>query len=279
MNGNRTDRPDRDEERIRRALRSLERLDADPDFERRLRADFVSGRIGERAAPPSPEGKRLVPFPSAWRWAAAAVLLLGLFGALLGTARRTAWSLLEPRGTGNVVVRGRSIPVTDTAVLGRLLAAGARFETRGDAELDLRGNDALAIGVAPGTDIQIQRPPARWLSRVTQIRLFAGELRILTGPRFPGARLVVHTPEGIVRITGTAVAVYRDSTVTCVCVLEGAAAIGVDGEHLDSVPAGKRKVMFADAREPVILDIEPQHRKDLQAFIDRSRPRFDASLP
>jgi len=278
MNQNRPDMPGKEEERIRSALRSLEHSDADPGFQERLRADFVSGRIQEAASGRARQAK-IVGLPSRWRWAAAAVLVVGVFAAIFGLSRRTSWEIMDVRGTGEVVAQGSPIPASDTARLGARLGAGGRLETRGDAELNLVGGDAVALGVAPGTDVQIQRPPARWLGRSTRLRLFAGELRIVTGPDFPGATLVVHTPEGMVRLTGTAVAVYRDPTLTCICVLEGTAAIGVDAEHLEDVPPGKRKVMFADEREPVVLDIEPQHKTDLQEFIDRARPQLDASAP
>jgi hypothetical protein len=270
--------PEREEERLRGALRSLERVDAGAEFQRRLRADFTSGRILETARTRRRQAS-ILPFRgrSAWRWAAAAVLVVAL--GVSSLARRTSWEVMNARGAGEVVVQGSAVPIADADALGPLLAAGGRLETRGDVELDLLGDDSLALGLAPGTAVQIQRPPARWFGRNTEVRVFAGEVRLLTGPEFPGAHLVLRTPEGMVRVTGTAVAVYRDSTLTCVCVLEGTAAIGVDAENLDDVPAGKRKVLFADSRDPVILDIAPQHEKDLQAFVERARPRFTARQP
>lgn len=279
MNEERPNMPEGEEVRLRNAVRSLGRIEADPDFQRRLRADFVSGRILE-SAPRHDVRRKVLPFPlPAWGWAAAAILVVGVLSGVLGSVRRTSWTIMETRGSGEIVAQGTPLAVSNAAALEERIAAGGRVETRGDAELDLLGDESVALGVAPGTDLELLRPPARWFGRSAQIQLFAGELNVVTGPAFPGARLAVHTPEGMVELTGTAVAVYRDSTLTCICVLEGTAAIGADATHLEDVPAGKRKVLFADSRPPVVLDIEPQHASHLQSFLDRARPRLTPHQP
>ena len=81
--------------------------------------------------------------------------------------------------------------------------------------------------------------------------------------------------EGRTEITGTAVAVLKMPELTCVCVLEGTASIGRDADHLDAVPAGMRKVMFADGRPPLVVAIEPSHAERLRAFVARNAATFE----
>ena len=91
-------------------------------------------------------------------------------------------------------------------------------------------------------------------------------MAILTGPRFRGGHLVVTTGEGAIEITGTLVSVFRDESVTCVCVHEGTASVGIDEADMEPIPAGKRKVMFADGSPSMVTDIAPPHRDHLIEF-------------
>ena len=101
-----------------------------------------------------------------------------------------------------------------------------------------------------------------------------GELRIKTGPGFRGAELQILTTEGRIEITGTVVSVYKGEGFTCVCVLEGTAKIGMDKADLEEIPAGMRKVMFADGRPPMVTEIQPQHEAGLMEFEERYRNFF-----
>jgi ferric-dicitrate binding protein FerR (iron transport regulator) len=110
--------------------------------------------------------------------------------------------------------------------------------------------------------------PRRWFPRSLRADIEAGEVRFLTGPRFPGRTLVLSTPEGRAEITGTVVSVLRDVAMgaTCVCVMEGTARIGMTDADMEPVPHGMRKVMFADGRTPLVVSILPEHRDGLTAF-------------
>ncbi|MFT5234181.1 MAG: ferric-dicitrate binding protein FerR (iron transport regulator), partial [Candidatus Krumholzibacteriia bacterium] len=107
------------------------------------------------------------------------------------------------------------------------------------------------------------------------VNVHRGEFRIKTGPDFAGRQITMTTSEGQVEIIGTTIAVFKNDDVTCVCVLEGTASIGKDDEHMDPVPAGMRKVMFADGRDPVIIPIEPAHEASLIDFEKITAHIFD----
>jgi ferric-dicitrate binding protein FerR (iron transport regulator) len=122
--------------------------------------------------------------------------------------------------------------------------------------------------VAGGTRMTIPRSPGRWFNSAVECTLEVGELRIRTGPRFPGRTLRVHTPEGVAVITGTLVSVQCSDNGTCVCVAEGIAHVGVSETSLEAVAPGYRKVMLRDGTVKII-PIEPTHRAHLVEFDSR----------
>jgi ferric-dicitrate binding protein FerR (iron transport regulator) len=79
--------------------------------------------------------------------------------------------------------------------------------------------------VAPGTDLTLPASAGRWFGRATRASVANGEVRITTGTGFHGARLAVETPEAMVQVTGTTLAVICEPTGTCVCVLEGSVRV------------------------------------------------------
>jgi hypothetical protein len=197
--------------------------------------------------------------------ASLAVIFLGGGGS--------AWHLLHVRGEGTVVVNGVAAETVDLAALARLVTAEARLVVPAGVEIDLVLDGVMVVGAVGPADFTLPARPSRE-PYVYQATVTAGDFRIKTGPEFPGREIVVLTTEGRVEITGTTVAVFKNEEVTCVCVLEGTARIGKDREHLDPVPAGMRKVMFADGRAPVIISIEPAHEQELLDFEAFNRDTF-----
>lgn len=261
---------DRDEERARGTIRSLPRVEADPDFRERLKADFVAGRLGE-TAPDDARGAfgrrssgRRVPKPS-WRrliLPASIAVIVGIF-MLLNAA--PAPVVTDVTGDGTVTIEGQKFPTTDINAIAGAIRPGVHIELSAGVELDLVYGTAMAVQVSPGS-ATIPAGPARWFGRAVECRLEIGEMAILTGPRFRGGHLVVTTGEGAIEITGTLVSVFRDTAVTCVCVHEGTASVGIDAADMEPIPSGKRKVMFADGSPPLVTDIAPPHRDHLIEF-------------
>ena len=55
-------------------------------------------------------------------------------------------------------------------------------------------------------------------------------------------------------------AVILEPYGTCVCVVQGSVRVGADGEAIEIVPEGKRKVFYKDGSPPSIEEISPTER-------------------
>ncbi len=253
------------ERRVKEALRADAPLRANPDFRARLKQSFVSGEIA-RDAPPEPAP--VVAMSGTDRWinrfaplAAAAVLLL----TLVPTSLETGYRMLRGDAAGTWTLDGITRPLSELSS-DSLLPAGAEVQVEAGA-IEVAWDDMLAVRVNPGRLVLPDPLAAEGLRGAVR----EGEAIFLTGPGFAGRDLVITTPEGRVEVVGTAFAVWCDAEVTCVCVLEGHASVGVNSADLEPVSPGKRKVMFADGSDPEILDIMPEHRSGLLDFAERTR--------
>lgn len=274
MSDNERDHRTPEEKRVQDAVRGLSRPSADPDFRARLKRDFVSGALRET-------GRVAAPVRRPWRvrWsrvaplaAAAAILFVMVVGNRGAPPRVIATS-----GEGTILVDGASFAANQTDEINRRLRPGAEIQLIGGAVVDVFYPGTMVWEFAAGSRFTLPRPPGRWYDRTIECALDFGESRVRTGPRFPGTRLTIDTPEGTTVLTGTLVSVYRDSSVTCVCVQEGTAMIGVDAGDLDAVGAGMRKIMFRDGRPPVITEIAPPHQQHLLEFDEKFGSVFGSS--
>jgi len=259
------------EAKVRDAVRALPELQADPDFRTGLAREFASGRILDRPpAVPKPAPR----WHAAVRWgyipAAAAILVV----AFLIQNRGPDWTLIQASKHGTAVVAGQVVDLA-SAEARQAFRPRAEVALSGDATVTLLDPGVMALQIAPGTAARLPNTPGRWFGRTMRASLNEGELRVLTGPDFPGHRLVVRTAEGEAEVTGTAISVWRQGTTTCVCVLKGTAMIGTDEADMEPIPAGKRKVMFGEGKKPEISDIAPPHRDGLIPFVKRVEPYLE----
>jgi ferric-dicitrate binding protein FerR (iron transport regulator) len=265
-----------EEARARDAVRGLGPVRPDPAFRERLKSDFVAGRLQSIGAATSEPARTAVPRARPrWSWPrlfvpafAAAVLLL----AVTFANRGPTLSLAEVSGTGSVTVDGRTFDLGDRAALAEAVRPGSRVELPEGAALAVAIDGTMAIELASAT-ATVPRSPGRWFGRSTGCRLELGEIRILTGPGFRGNALDVATPDGLVRVTGTLVSAVRDEGGTCVCVRHGTARVGRTEEELAPVPPGRRMVLFADRRPPLLTEIAPPHAEHLVDFEARLAER------
>jgi len=252
-----------EEERAREAVRSLPRVEAEPGFRERLKADFVSGRLGGAGEPEhrrTPARRRA----RAWRMLVPSAVAIVVVVALIFNGGPSP-EVADVVGEGTVTVDGQSFPASDREAIADAISPGARVEVSGGVDIDLLYGQAFAVQLSSGA-ATVPAAPARWFGKTGGCRLESGELSVLTGPGFRGGRLVVATAEGVIEVTGTLVSVFSDSTLTCVCVHEGTANVGVDAADMEPIPAGKRKVMFADGSPSLVEDIAPPHRDHLIEF-------------
>ena len=228
---------DPSEERVREQLRGASVPAANVAFRERLKRDFVAGEFAQL--------QNVVPLHAERRthrirWmvgmaAAAAVMIVTL---ALNQAPR--WTALPSAGAGTLVVDGVTVPLLDTESLTRRLRPGSRLLLRGTQDLDLVSSGLLALQLSPGTEMVLPTPPGRWFGRAARGSVDRGHLRITTGRQFGGSRLAITTPDAMVQVTGTTLAVIAEPAGTCVCVLEGTAHVRPHRGAMTSVPPGTR---------------------------------------
>jgi ferric-dicitrate binding protein FerR (iron transport regulator) len=258
-------------DRIRRAIRTGEPEPprANAAFRERLREDFVSGRLGgagervpRRAESRQPWFHR--PLPRLAALAAAAVL--AVFVADLAN-RGPAWTVLEASGTGDVLIDGDAIPIQRGDLLAERIKPGVEVEVPPTGTLEILTPRTLLVELTPGTKLTIPPPPPRYFSRNAELWTRAGLLRLTTGPSFTGARMDVHTPEAVTRITGTTIAVIMEPTGTCVCVLEGEVRVGPQGGGaMMAIGPGRRGYVFRDGRPLATDSIRETEKVSLARF-------------
>jgi hypothetical protein len=272
MNDERHDNLAEQERRTRDAIRSTGDVRADGAFRERLKREFSNGTIAEPAVQSEePEGRG---FPR-WLWllvpAAVAVVILAVF--LPGSA--PTWSVAGIHGEGQIEIDGQLLSTDDPDLVARALVDGGRVRVPEGVFLDLRLDDRLILSLDHGADVTLPAPAERGSEQPLISEIRDGELRIKTGPGFPGTTMRVLTSEGLTEIAGTIISVYRGDSYTCICVLEGTARVGTDEASLEDVPPGMLKIMFGDEMEPIVTDISSEHEAELLEFGKRHEDVFD----
>lgn len=265
------DRPGKhmNEEAIARGIRELPAAKADAAFRERLRSEFVSGALAEEdggLVDVSPEPPRHRGVSRWWLLAplAAATAALVLVALNPGPSLR----VLETAGDGYVRLGGTPLLLTDRNRIDDDLAPGAELSLPQNATLDLVADGVVMYEVVGGTRMTVPKTPGRWFGREVAFSVEAGEVRMKTGPGYPGATVRVTTPDGLIVVTGTLLSIQCDDGGTCVCVLEGTARVGVDEADLEPVPPGKRKIMLKDGTVEII-PIKDMHRDGVLQFDSR----------
>ena len=263
-----------EERRAAELVRELPRPAPDPAYRARLKRTFMAAemapaRVVGHIGPAEPEEHR-----SSWATllvpAAAGVLVVA--GLLLN--RGPGWQVLGVTGGGTAEVNGHAVALSNASALARAVENGAHVRLPDGASMTVAAPGRLAVEITPGSDAELTAPPSRWLGRIASARLMSGELRITTGERFHGARLAVRTPEAMVEVTGTTLAVIREPTGTCVCVMDGTVRVGaMRGGAMVPVPAGARRYVFVDGRPPEQAAMRPIERVKLGEMMERRPAR------
>lgn len=261
------------ERRTRAAIRSSGEVRADAAFRERLKREFSSGTIAEPAVPR--EATPVRSFPR-WAWAlvpVAAVILL--FAIFFPRTSAPVWSVQAVHGEGRIEIEGQALATGEPELVARALDAGGLVRLAEEVALDLRLDDRLILALAEGSEVTLPAPLGRGSSGPLVSEVHHGELKIMTGPGFPGTEMHILTAEGRTEITGTIISVYKGDGYTCVCVLQGTALIGADETQLEEVSEGNLMVMFEDGSPPIVADIEAGHVTDLREFGERYKRVFE----
>jgi hypothetical protein len=182
--------------------------------------------------------------------------------------------VLETAGDGYVRIGGTPVQLSDRARIDDDLAPGTEISLPKNATLDLIADGVVMYEVAGGTRMTVPETPGRWFGREVAFSIEAGEVRMKTGPGYPGATVRVNTPDGLVVVTGTLLSIQCDDLGTCVCVLEGTAQVGLDDADLEPVPPGQRKIMMKDGTVDII-PVKAMHRDGVLDFDARVGHHMD----
>ncbi|HEY2955620.1 MAG TPA: FecR domain-containing protein [Candidatus Eisenbacteria bacterium] len=271
------ERLSQEEERARAAVRRLAPPAAPAAWRARLKHEFASGALA--SAPPR---AAVLPLPlhrrPAFHWALLPVAAAAALVAASALNQAPRWELISSRGDGIAVIDGVPVPVNHADDLARRLRPGARLRLPESAELAIASRGQIAMEITPGTDLTLPEPPGRWFGRHARAGIAVGDLRVTTGRGFRGARLEIETPEAMVEVTGTTLAVICEPAGTCVCVLEGHVMVAVRGESTRAeVGAGRRRFVFNDARPPESASIRPVEDVMLRQLRTQRGPEMEGA--
>jgi hypothetical protein len=250
-------RPD-EQDRVRVAVRGLSSPSADPGFRDRLGRQFAEGDL----PPAEPRhATRVLP------WLAAAAVLGVVAAFLLFADRGTSWQVANPRTEGTVEIDGVVVPRSQLAE--RALRPGTRIRVLAAPDIELVLPGTVMLQITPGTEMTLPGMPRSLGRRGFVSEFVSGEARVTSGAGFAGTRLGFRTQEAHIEVTGTTLAVIRDSVATCVCVFEGTVSIGTGPDTLAPVGAGLRRSIYRDGRPPFTEEIRPMERMKLEMLRDR----------
>lgn len=265
----------------REAVRELPPVAPEPAYRAGLKAAFASGEIASRERRPDAEqgaepSLLPLPFPGRHRlwtgFAVAAALVIAVVTGVLNQG--PAWRISGIRGEGSILLDGHSLSVADASLVGRRIPAGVRVQVTNAAELDLRADGVMVLQSTGGTDLILPPSPPRWFARRSALHVQQGEIRVTTGPKFPGARLEITTPDAAIAATGTTFAVILERSGTCVCVFEGTVAVGPRGTAPAPVTSGNLRYVFRDGSPPADHEMRDMERAKLAMFRDTQAEEF-----
>jgi hypothetical protein len=248
-----------------RAVRSLPVPEASPEFRNRLKEEFVSGRIPPEIRP-APRARRTA-LLTVGVLAAAAVIIIGIF---LGN-QAPDWRLEGPMPS-TLVVNGEEMPVDDVRKVNDMLEPGNSIACEDTMGATIVSPGHLYVQLTTSSEVMLPETPRRWFGRTIEAEVMRGEVRFVTGESFGGAKLMVETPEVVIEVLGTTIAVILEDFGTCVCVLDGSVKMGPRDGPMDVVEEGRRRTIFNDGRPPFEEDILPMERMKLEMLREASVP-------
>ena len=91
----------------------------------------------------------------------------------------------------------------------------------------------------------------------------------MTGPDFSRGVLRFDAPDAAIEVRGTTLAVICEPDATCLCVLDGTAAM-IDREgRVESVAPGTRRTVYRDGRAPLVEAIRPMEQMKLDMLANQ----------
>lgn len=264
-------RPTSDPDAVRELIARLPDEQARPEFLAALRRDFREGSVRPARSLPFWERPR-------FRWFAAVSAVAACALLLLVANQGPSWQMVRASGTGTLFVQGQPIALSEVAEKLTMLRPGTDVRLEGDATamLDLFYPGLFTMQVTPGSSLTLPEAPGRWFGREASFRVDMGEVRVVTGPRFPGAVLRVEAPGTEVHVLGTTFAVMTSQESTTVCVLEGSAMMMMpESTSMMPVPPMRRRTVFMHSSETMEEPIRPMEEMHLTNLRDTAMPLLE----
>jgi len=236
-------------------------------------------RRTRRAPQAEPARGRLLTLPRALvAVAAAAALLIALFvldpggaSVVVDPLPASRWQPVEYAEGSGYVVDGVRFAANDGGGLDEAL-------TEGDCRLETESADLSVIWLEEGVMLEFAKSSEiRVLPRpegehgLIEIEVLAGGVRVATTEQYPG-RVLVHTPDMTIALSGHSLGVDVYSSGTCLCVLEGTAQMtlkSADGE--ESLELLSDSTTFVQRGAVLKSDSGVHHAEEMESFRELGR--------
>lgn len=262
-----------DEARAAAAVSSLRAAAPDPEFRARLKREFVTGQIAPRLRVHRSPMARV----TQWALPLAAAVALAVGAAVVN--RGNPWRVLDAHTAGSLIVDGHQFAASDDKGIDAALHDGSHLQFDGDGILELGSGGQVLFQLNPGTDMVLPKVAGRFWGREMRASIRTGEVRVMTGPGFHGARLAIQSPESDVTVTGTIFSVICFPNATCVCVWKGQVGVAEHGKEPMMIQPGRRRMIFNDGTPPVEDAMLPIERERLGAFESVEGPMLEGGRP
>jgi len=264
---------------VRDALRALPPVAPRPEFRERLRRDFISGSL-RGALPAAPGGwswRELFFARPAVRWAllpAAGLAAVLVAAVLYNSTHRPVWSVAQVTPEGAIWVDGARVDASRLAGEIPAFRGGERIRLENGAQLDLMLPGKVVLQAAPATEFEVPKAPGPLLAGAIRGAIQRGEVRLSTGPDFPGSRLIMQGSMAMAEVTGTTLSVLCNPDSTCVCVFDGAVAMVDNRGATEMVRAGTRRTVYSQEKPALLEPILPMETMKLSMLRDAAGQRF-----
>jgi ferric-dicitrate binding protein FerR (iron transport regulator) len=192
---------------------------------------------------------------------------LRVLAPVLAAAASLVLLLWAPwRGDPSFVLNGQLVSYAESEVLGSSIEHGECELSVGDEDLRvLTLDDGVFLEFPAGTDLRVL-PRAQGESGLLELEVQTGGVRVSTREDFEG-RILVHTPDAVISLSGPSVGIDVMPQGTCLCILEGVAEMSGKGQGARSRRVvGGEMAFFERGEADFRVRDELYHVRELETF-------------
>lgn len=235
------------------------------DFRRDLRGQFMAGA----ATPSEPKAGKLFSFSRVAITLAAAAAVVLLYVNFTRPATES-WRIVDFVQGASFELDGEVISEGAQAHFNKAYAGGGCFVSLGEEHLALvHLTEGVMLEFPAETELRLM-PIPKGESGLIEIELLQGGLRVSTTEEFMG-RVLVHTPEATIALTGDSIGVDVVPEGTCLCIVGGSAEMqrrGGDGADAFHVEGMSTAFMTSEGEIRQAPPGSVHHAEELEAFAE-----------